>query len=252
MKTNTLFAVFLLVLLGTCTVQIRMSNLHLNLRSSTTSLGIRMPSHYVNSFENCSNLQLPLTEQSPMECWPRLIILPSHATSGSKLFQDIWTLFGASMSQYHEPEHNNTNRLYSLNSLNIYGELETASVMTYIQQPIIFKSHISQSKKIPRRQEMKELLHNATGLGRLQGIIRMARNPGDQLIRNTFRWGREYKYCKSNKKIFRSEFDCFFQKSKRFCARFTRGTEYVHSMIYGFHNHFVFASYYLLFLDDCG
>ena len=239
MKTNTLFTVFIIVLLGTCTVQICLSNLHF--RGSTTSLGIRMRVHanHMNSFENCSNLQLPLTEQSPIECWPRLIILPSHATSGSKLFQDIWTLFGASMSQYHEPEHNNTNKLYSLNSLSIYGELETASVMTYIQQPIIFKSHISQSKKIPRRQEMKELLHNATGLGGLQGIIRMARNPGDQLIRNAFRWGRDYKYCKSNKEIFGSEFDCFLQKSKRLCTQFTKG---INITILRFDNHSIFAS----------
>jgi hypothetical protein len=95
---------------------------------------------------NCSNQStLPLTQQSPKECWPHLTILPSHATSGSKLFQDIWELFGTSMSQYNEPQHK-IDLMYSFDTLlDIYGSVNETKVIPYHgQQPVvIFKSHIS-------------------------------------------------------------------------------------------------------------
>lgn len=192
---------------------------------------------------NCSNQStLPMTQQSPKECWPHLTILPSHATSGSKLFQDIWELFGTSMSQYNEPPHK-IDLMYSFdNVLDIYGSVNETMLPYHEQQPVvIFKSHISQSKKLPRREEMKEMLHRIKEMGLLRGIIRMARNPGDQLIRNSFRWSKHHEYCKSHDKSSRytSEFDCFLDRAKQICKKFSRtgGGEINLDRIAGFHQY---------------
>lgn len=258
MKPNTLFALLSGMLLGICITEIYLTSSHIIIGSSPLekALSISLQSsnatddddvqvynvttdddnvqtasitkveshvaqtHYLenlNSNHTCFNQSLPLTQQSPRECWPYLTILPSHATSGSKLFQDIWELFGTSMSQYNEPPRK-IDKLFSFDNLDVYGSLKTVPY----GQPVVFKSHVSQSKKKPRRQEMKEMLHRIKKMGLLHGIIRMARNPGDQLIRNSFRWGSQDKYCKSHKSHYESEFDCFLQKSKRMCHKFSR------------------------------
>lgn len=232
MKTDKLFVVFLAVLLVTCILQIYMTSSYVSITAVPTEYQplMKVTHHTVqNNFHldlssNCSNMTLPLTEHSPLECWPRLIILPSHATSGSKLFQDIWEPFGRSMSQYYESPHK-VDKLFTLDSLSIYGSLNASSILTYAQQPIIFKSHISQSKKSSRRQEMKTLLQYATDFGVLHGIIRMARNPGDQLLRNRFRWSKQHTYCKNNRDDHKSEFDCFLKMSKKLCPWFGFGEQ---------------------------
>jgi hypothetical protein len=238
---DTLFALFMGILLGTGIVSIYLTNSQIivanspleNLMHASFSRPMNNQTnenHDTISLYNprdedlidkCSNLTLPLTTNSPKECWPRLIILPSHATSGSKLFQDIWDLFGTSMSQYYEPPRK-IDKLFTFDALDIYGSLDAPIPF---DQPIVFKSHITQSKKLPRRQEMNDLIQKAKDEGLLRGIIRMARNPGDQLIRNAFRWGKKYKYCKDNKEKYDSEFDCFVEQSKRLCRRFGMGSK---------------------------
>ena len=234
MKTNTLFVAFVVVLPSVCFLQIYLTNSQIIsaneiiypngckhcpvYKNNNAALNIRV--HHMGEFHNCSDLQLPITHQSPGECLPRLIILPSHATSGSKLFQNIWEIFGSSMSQYYEPPRK-IHKMFTFGALDIYG---TSNHSIGMQQPIIFKSHISQSRKPLRRQEMIELLHKAKDTGALRGIIRMARNPGDQLIRNAFRWGLSYKYCKGHRSHFKSDFDCFLKKSVKLCDRLVRGS----------------------------
>lgn len=148
-------------------------------------------------FHNCSNLPIPLTESSPAECWPRLIILPSHTASGSKLFRGIWDLFGTQMSQLHErqdKEHNLfKDKVFSIGSIDIYWTLNTSTAIPFMQQPLIFKFHISETDA-SRRLEMKESLRKAKSIGVLRGVIRMARNPGDQLLRNTIRKQDKFTY----------------------------------------------------------
>jgi hypothetical protein len=122
------------------------------------------------------------------------------------------------MSQYYEPPKK-ADKLFSLfnESLDLWGTLDTASAIPFMRQPIIFKSHISQSKRTERKEEMRQLLKRAKSIGVLHGIIRMARNPGDQLIRNKFRWGKGHKYCTGPGSKFGHEFECFVEEAKRYC-----------------------------------
>ena len=236
MKTNTLFVAFIVLLPSICFLQIYLTNSQIIITNQMYPNGCKHcpmqernevvfkigVQHNMASFRNCSDLQLPITHQSPSECLPHLIILPSHATSGSKLFQDIWEIFGSSMSQYHEPPRK-VHKMFTLGTFDIYG---ASNHSMDIQQPVIFKSHISQSKKPQKRQEMRDLLHRAKDIGALRGIIRMARNPGDQLIRNAFRWGQHYKYCKGHISHYKSHFDCFLKRSEKLCDRLVRGGKY--------------------------
>lgn len=174
-----------------------------------------------DQFRICSNLPLPFTESSPIECWPRLIILPSHTTSGSKLFRGIWELFGVQMSQFKEEP--NVDKLFSIQSLDVFGRLDTTTAIPFMQQPLIFKSHISQENS-EKRREMKESLHIAKSNGVLRGIVRIARNPGDQLMRNKVRWGKSAKRRKrANNK---GTFDQFLVKSTKYCEEIAQEGTY--------------------------
>lgn len=255
MRNNTLFALFFGVLIGICMTELYLTRSHIIIASSALEEILSVSSQTLNATDDddvevyntpsddtthvdgdnavlaqqnvqsvssnhtCSNYSLPLTQSSPKECWPKLTILPSHATSGSKLFQDIWELFGSSMSQYYEPPRK-VDKLFSFDGFDVYGN---ANEPLPYGETAVFKSHISQSTKPRKREEMKELLHTIKDLGVLRGIIRMARNPGDQLIRNAFRWGKGHKHCKGHKSKYKSEFDCFLQQSKQLCRQFARG-----------------------------
>jgi hypothetical protein len=181
-------------------------------------------------FRECADLVLPLTPKDPLECWPRLIILPSHATSGNELFQylmdRVFSDLDISMSQYHEyPSRKDP--LFSISdkaldlweAINatasnyvfsgIWGTRNTTAAIPFMQRPVIFKSHASQSDNATRRSEVAAPLIEIEKKGFLHGIIRMARNPGDQLLRNSFRW--------LSKKCYKDGDDCFFKNAHICC-----------------------------------
>lgn len=183
-----------------------------------------------NLFRQCANLSLPLTPKDPIECWPRLIILPSHATSGNELFQylmdRVFSQLDVSMSQYHEyPSRKDPLFSISNNSLDlwkaanatasnyifsgVWGTRNTSAAIPFMGRPAIFKSHTSQSDNITRRDEVAEPLIETEQKGLLHGVIRMARNPGDQLLRNSFRW--------LSKKCYKDGDECFFTNAHICC-----------------------------------
>ena len=49
----------------------------------------------------------------------------------------------------------------------------------------------------------------------LKGIIRMARNPGDQLVRNKARWAKSAKFLKGKRE--KKTFDQFLVESEKYC-----------------------------------
>lgn len=181
-------------------------------------------------FRKCANLPLPLTPKDPLECWPRLVILPSHATSGNELFQylmdRVFTDLDISMSQYHEwpsrkdPLFSTSNNPLDLwKAVNatasnyifsgVWGTRNTTAAIPFLGRPAIFKSHTSQSDNITRRAEVAMPLIETEQLGLLHGIIRMARNPGDQILRNAFRW--------LSKKCYSEGDECFFKNAHICC-----------------------------------
>jgi hypothetical protein len=181
-------------------------------------------------FNKCSNLPLPLTPNDPKECWPRLIILPSHATSGNELFQylmdRVFSDLDISMSQYHEwpsrkdPMYSISNNPHEMwkaanaTALNyifsgVWGTLNSTAAIPFMERPVIFKSHTSQSDNATRRSEVAKPLMETVQRGLLHGVIRMARNPGDQLLRNSFRW--------LSKKCYSDGDECFFKNAHICC-----------------------------------
>jgi hypothetical protein len=96
------------------------------------------------------------------------------------------------MSQFREKPKSRDKIFIIGEHLEIWGDLETSSAIPFIQQPLIFKSHVPQ-ENATKRINLNESLHNAKSMGVLHGIIRMARNPGDQLLRNKFRWAKSAK-----------------------------------------------------------
>lgn len=180
-------------------------------------------------WNKCSNLALPMTLSS-IECWPRLIILPSHATSGNELFQylmdRVFSKLDVSMSQYHEyPSRkdplfsisNNPSVLWKMANATasnyifsgVWGTLNTTAAIPFLGRPVIFKSHTSQSMNVTRRNEVAKPLIQTEHMGLLHGVIRMARNPGDQILRNSFRW--------LSKKCYSDGDECFFKNAHIVC-----------------------------------
>ena len=43
----------------------------------------------IDKLKKCFNLTLPLKESDPIECWPKMIIIPSHPTNGSGLARTL-------------------------------------------------------------------------------------------------------------------------------------------------------------------
>lgn len=223
----------------------KLRNLHncKDMQTLNCPLGKETPSEYhqamlssyrneVNTdlFRKCANLPLPLTPKDPVECWPRLIILPSHATSGNELFQylmdRVFTNLDISMSQYHEwPSRKDPLFSISNNPLDlwkvanatasnyifsgVWGTRNTTAAIPFLGRPAIFKSHTSQSDNITRRKEVAKPLIETEQQGFLHGVIRMARNPGDQILRNSFRW--------LSKKCYSDGYECFFKNAHICC-----------------------------------
>lgn len=74
------------------------------------------------------------------------------------------------------------------NNLQVFGRLDDPRPLPFLQSPVLFKSHISQSTSNERRLEMATLVQDALMNDKLHGVMIMARNPGDQLLRNNYRW----------------------------------------------------------------
>lgn len=181
-------------------------------------------------FHRCANLPLPLSPNNTIRCWPRLIILPSHATSGNELFQylmdRVFTNMDISMSQYYEVPtrkdplysiSNNPDELWNIVNATasnymfsgVWGTLNTTASIPFMGRPVIFKSHTSQSTNDTRRSEVARPLIDSEKKGLLHGVVRMARNPGDQILRNSFRW--------LSKKCYQNGDECFFKNAHIVC-----------------------------------
>ena len=183
-----------------------------------------------DSFLQCASYSLPYDDaDTPKECWPRFIILASHATSGNSLFRSLTeNITGVHNGMCHYQEGTSTalfnigNRSSELSNSNlrgskaippltIYGFLDQLLPIPFMKSgAIIFKSHINQSSN-KQRDEDKLMLKEAIANDKLHGIMRMARNPGDQILRNQFRWSNARCYSKGD--------DCFYEQAKKLCPR---------------------------------
>lgn len=157
--------------------------------------------------EKCWDLTLPLKPKDPIKCWPCIIIIASHPINGSGLSRDLLSSATGGLNyrvmQYNQPR---TTSFYKVNDkLMIYGQSKRKAPSRRIIEaplamagkPLFLKSHKLLSK--PENTEKSNVFFRGTNQqvmkqegGHVNAVVRLARNPGDQIFRNLFRWRKIY------------------------------------------------------------
>lgn len=172
--------------------------------------------------QKCLNLSLPLTNSDPSECWPLTYIMPSFPTSGSQLFNllinNITYPLHTRMTQYKR-EGNGT-RIYHLatdnagkDGLIIHARYNDSLAYPLMKKSVLFKTHMGFGEKGKTKEQ---LVFSSRDQHTLHGVVRIARNPGDHILRNKFRWTRNGKRCKSLNK---SGDECFLKMAQPTCRQ---------------------------------
>jgi hypothetical protein len=185
-------------------------------------------------FLRCANLTIPMDSASPKECWPRLIVLASWPTSGNVLMRTLLQVMTSPM----EIAMGGSQRLFfkdavppseqnGFTSLDIYGSFKPHAALPLMKRALIFKSHKGTKVDEPARQHGVNQMQEARKMDRLDGIIRLARNPGDHILRNKFRW--------FDPRCYKMGDDCFFQKAHLVCKDVIRRA-YEYNLFHEFWN----------------
>ena len=187
-------------------------------------------SYDLETLKRCLSLSLPLKYDDPIECWPKMVIMPSFPTNGSGLarllLQKALGLL-VRMDHYNEGQ---PNLMYELSPMgkaiynvsspctengtdgvhedNSQGD-DTSVSIPLMGKPAIFKSHHTNLHELALSSDAGRGAHG----GNIAGVIRLARNPGDQILRNYHRWGN--KGCSNDKD---KKEECFREKAKSQCS----------------------------------
>ncbi|KAL3928473.1 MAG: hypothetical protein SGBAC_012637 [Bacillariaceae sp.] len=94
-------------------------------------------------------------------------------------------------------------------SLQLFGNIQRPVALPLLGRAVIFKSHSGSEADTFTRNEKADQIRQAIRIGRLHGSIRLARNPGDHILRNRFRWGNPICYQRGD--------SCFFEQAGSFC-----------------------------------
>ena len=191
-------------------------------------------SYSLETLERCLSLSLPFKHDDPIECWPKMVIMPSFPTSGSGLARlllqkasgllvrmDHYNESSKSHNPYHmynvsSPEKEvysvsspcNDGNADGVNSKSIQLE-DTSLPIPMMGKPAIFKSHHTELHELALDRNRGDS-HG----GNIAGVVRLARNPGDQILRNYHRW--DNKGCSNDKD---NKEKCFREKAKSQCSR---------------------------------
>ena len=179
----------------------------------------------------------------PRECLPRTVLLPSYPTSGSALVRDLY--FAATgtprMTRYGRQNHKTKKLVRKLvlrgaSGLDIWIDTSTTSAhkgkavsanktthgkrekgknalsckewgykLPLGRASVLLKTHFPAITK--DHQESREY-DSARWFGDgFAGVMRLARNPGDHILRNHFRWG--HRDCRG---------ECFFAHAQSSCG----------------------------------
>jgi hypothetical protein len=168
-------------------------------------------------FLRCISLSFPLQNTDAAECWPRPVILPSFPTSGNGLFRSLLRNLTSPMEidmlMYKANDH--PTAFYNIatgnNFVGIHGKLDSPVALPLMNRIVLFKSHLGANAKEEVLQKVAILLHNAKSRNKLFGILRLARNPGDNILRNHFRWTQRQCYLKGD--------ECFFENARGLCPQ---------------------------------
>ncbi|CAJ1959328.1 unnamed protein product [Cylindrotheca closterium] len=180
-------------------------------------------------FQHCTSLSFPLETWDPPECWPVPVILPSYPTSGNGLFRSLLSNLTApletSMVMYNSSRQLPT-ALFRLgpdegSSTLVHGMLTAGDALPLFRRIVVFKSHMGGKVNNPNMDLNAAKLHVARQHEKLHGILRLARNPGDQMLRNHFRW--------NSRRCYKEGLECFLEKAHRLCPAMPDVAEEYHN-----------------------
>ena len=148
--------------------------------------------------------------------------MPSFPTSGSQLFNllinNITYPLHTRMTQYKR-EGNGT-RIYQLatdnagkDGLNIHARYNDSLAYPLMKKSVLFKTHMGFGEKGKTKEH---IVFSSRDQHTLHGVVRIARNPGDHILRNKFRWTKNGKRCKSLNK---SGDECFLKVARPTCRQ---------------------------------
>ena len=143
---------------------------------------------------------LPIADVHPPECWPRVVLLASFPTSGNGMLRDLWEAATGvvSLSTYKMPGRNTgelPRTMWARTSSGLLLYRKTEAVLDPcapggLELPApgvgaaLAKTHYSGMNR--KNNEQRYASENI--FGGLAGVARLARNPGDNLLRNKSRW----------------------------------------------------------------
>lgn len=158
--------------------------------------------------------QLPIRITTLHQCRLRLFLLPSYPTSGNELVHSLFeagtgwassSVYKAEMQRLlfrHGPAH-----IYSP----LEAELKTKGLRVAVGEgSTLVKSHYPTGLELmDMRKARHDDHHILARVAATSGVVRLVRNPGDQLLRNAARWGSTAE-C---------NWECFKLRAKFLCDR---------------------------------
>lgn len=137
---------------------------------------------------------------------------PSYPTNGSTLARTLISrATGIGQRVTHYGLDDPSQRMYNLNgNLDLFlncnnNNQELSDHIPMMGKPVFFMSH----------KWSENQMANTEG-GKINGVLRLARNPGDQILRNQFRWVGS-KQCQSRKDLSNIPDKCKLTKGHSVC-----------------------------------
>lgn len=174
----------------------------------------------------CGTHELPVTPYSvPAHCWPRVVLLASFPTSGNGLvhhtFENLTGLVAFAMYERRgrlgfvaatEENQQAISLFYDEDYVCLASNNDNNDALTiaFKGRVALTKTHLpgnSQHEVVAAKLSSTKGQQQGEMGGGISAVVRLARNPGDHVLRNLFR--RKVKSCHDD--------DCFFREARVLC-----------------------------------
>ena len=176
------------------------------------------------TMQKCLSTTLPMNSTDPVECWPKMVILATYPTSGTTFTSEIVqkVLKVQAYDMYNEGLHKRAFDVAFKNVRKVSSRCSKALNHTITPMPLmgklaIYKTH---GPKAWRRFH-KHTNDFSKGGAFTSAVIRLARNPGDNMMRNLFRW--DHQKCRD---------ECFMKRAKGVCDKASNSPDW-----FNYHNY---------------
>jgi len=176
--------------------------------------------------------RLPLDASAPPECLPRVFLMASFPTSGHELAHSVMQVATgvANTSVYGEGDRFwvRESLLSSGSGHILYAKRQLCGSDSTVRLPVgglptLTKTHYPVCSMMQcigalhRVDSMPSIYSDLLRSSALAGVVRLARNPGDHLLRNRFRWERH-----NESDTCGHDLRCFHHVARPYCRRLTQ------------------------------